>query len=596
MLFKSSLKIAIKSALSIKMTQKVDTALVLCAGFGTRLRPLTDKMPKPLLPINGRPLLFSILDKLIAAGIENFFINIHHLPKKFAETFGIEYSAFAKSNLAHAFYKGCSATLVFEPQILDTGGAIKNLLPFIDCSKPLAVHNGDILSESPATDFLSVAKQNLADENCAATLCVRSGGNLANVAIDANCDVCDMRFILGNPYDRLVQYSGFNVLNPPIYKFFAMASAEKFSIIDTFLTAACAGKRVAASLSDEGAWADIGTRGEFTRINAGGLPDKWSALALLCDNGFEPDNAEIAQIAKGASTRKFFKFAHGGKKYAACFYEPMPRENFLYAPIAEFLKTCAIPVPAVAFHDADKRILIMEDAGSHDLSEVATGAKKNVYFQALRAAKKLHICASASFSNAQIELCAPFDDALYDWEQNYFYNECVVGAFELSLPRPESEFVLLKRELKSGKQALLFRDFQSQNAIVSDCLEVKIIDFQGMRWGNPFYDVASLLFDPYVEPFDETFIDAALCEYLDFIPQPNAPDFQNAKRLLHLAGAERLMQALGAYGFLSLKKNRKEYAKYFVPAARNLKRCAEACGLLQIAEIASQILDRDADK
>lgn len=70
------------------MKGKIRSALILCAGYGSRLRPLTDRLPKPLLPAGGRPALFAAMDKLRPAGIRDFFVNVHHLPEKFAEAFG----------------------------------------------------------------------------------------------------------------------------------------------------------------------------------------------------------------------------------------------------------------------------------------------------------------------------------------------------------------------------------------------------------------------------------------------------------------------------------------------------------------------------
>lgn len=87
-------------------------------------------------------------------------------------------------------------------QILDTGGAVKNILPLIDNSKPIVVHNGDIYFDCPADEFLSAAQENVSDAACAATLCLRSGGNMPNVGVDLLGNVCDMRFALAAPYER----------------------------------------------------------------------------------------------------------------------------------------------------------------------------------------------------------------------------------------------------------------------------------------------------------------------------------------------------------------------------------------------------------
>ena len=574
------------------MSENLKTALILCAGYGTRLRPLTDKLPKPLLPVRGKPAIFAVMDKLRAAGVDDFLINVHHLPEKFAEIFELPPDSFKRGRLAKTHYCGSSVRLVFEPQILDTGGAVKNILPFIDTSKPLVVHNGDIYFDCPADEFLSAAQENVSDAACAATLCLRSGGNMPNVGVDSLGNVCDMRFALAAPYEKIAQYAGFFVLNPLIFDRFRRAKTAKFSVVDIFLDALRAGERIAGFFADGGEWADIGTRAEYARLNSRGLPDEWAALAELCECGFEPNEADIRKVAKGASTRAFYRFSKGGEKLVGCFYSDLPRENFLYAPIAEFLYSCGVPVPKILFHDAHKKIIVMEDAGARDIGELQAEEMRGAYFAALRAAKILHTKASEKFAANPIELCPPFDADLYRWEQDYFYRECAQGVFGINIPRPDSDFEDLTRRLLDFPRRLLFRDFQSQNIMVSEGGDIRVIDFQGMRLGNPFYDVASLLFDPYVEKLGGEFVDDALGEYLDFLPDASFPGFAESREMLNIAGVERLLQALGAYGFLSAKKGKTGYAKYFAPAAANLLGCAQKCGLSSIAEFASAILEK----
>lgn len=574
------------------MSENLKTALILCAGYGTRLRPLTDKLPKPLLPVRGKPAIFAVMDKLRAAGVYDFLINVHHLPEKFAEIFELPPDSFKRGRLAKTHYCGSSVRLVFEPQILDTGGAVKNILPFIDTSKPLVVHNGDIYFDCPADEFLSAAQENVSDAACAATLCLRSGGNMPNVGVDLLGNVCDMRFALAAPYERIAQYAGFFVLNPLIFDRFRRAKTDKFSVVDIFLDALRAGERIAGFFADGGEWADIGTRAEYARLNSRGLPGEWAALAELCECGFEPNEADIRKVAKGASTRAFYRFSKGGEKLVGCFYSDLPRENFLYAPIAEFLCGCGVPVPKILYHDAHKKIIIMEDAGARDIGELQAEEMRGAYFAALRAAKILHTKASEKFAANPIELCPPFDADLYRWEQDYFYRECAQGVFGINIPRPDSDFEVLTRRLLDFPRRLLFRDFQSQNVMVSEGGDIRVIDFQGMRLGNPFYDVASLLFDPYVEKLGGEFIDEALGEYLNFLPDASFPGFAESRKMLNFAGVERLLQALGAYGFLSAKKGKTGYAKYFAPAAANLLGCAQKCGLSGIAEFASAILEK----
>jgi MurNAc alpha-1-phosphate uridylyltransferase len=103
---------------------KIDTAMILAAGRGERMRPLTDTMPKPLLPVAGRSLLERSLDRLIAHGVTNIVVNVHHLGQQIADRIGDR------------------ARIVYEERLLETGGSVKNALPLLGAG-PFFVLNGD---------------------------------------------------------------------------------------------------------------------------------------------------------------------------------------------------------------------------------------------------------------------------------------------------------------------------------------------------------------------------------------------------------------------------------------------------------------------
>jgi MurNAc alpha-1-phosphate uridylyltransferase len=103
---------------------KIDTAMILAAGRGERMRPLTDTMPKPLLPVAGRSLLERSLDRLIAHGVSNIVVNVHHLGQQIADRIKDR------------------ARIVYEERLLETGGSVKNALPLLGAG-PFFVLNGD---------------------------------------------------------------------------------------------------------------------------------------------------------------------------------------------------------------------------------------------------------------------------------------------------------------------------------------------------------------------------------------------------------------------------------------------------------------------
>jgi len=115
---------------------QITQAFVLGAGLGKRLRPLTDDLPKPLVPIFQKPLITFALDHLIDIGVSRFVINTHKLPESFQNFFG-------KNG-----YRGCSTTLVHEPDLLETGGGIKNAESYLGV-EPFITYSGDILADIP---------------------------------------------------------------------------------------------------------------------------------------------------------------------------------------------------------------------------------------------------------------------------------------------------------------------------------------------------------------------------------------------------------------------------------------------------------------
>ena len=174
-----------------------------------------------------------------------------------------------------------------------------------------------------------------------------------------------------------------------------------------------------------------------------------------------------------------------------------------------------------------------------------------------------------------------FDAGLYRWEREYFREECVRNACRVDLTVSEDEaleeeLVVLAGRLIASPLSLVHRDLQSQNVMIRDGGPI-LIDFQGMRFGNPFYDLGSLLCDPYVA-FPEGERESLLLYY------QRISGFQytwNAFReLFLLASAQRLMQALGAYGFLGLKRTKPHFLAHIPRALDNLVAVTAEAGSL----------------
>src|SRR5436305_7770143 len=122
-------------------------AFVLCAGLGTRLRPVTDQLPKPALPMLGVPLVQWTFAHLAGQGVDKFVVNTHHLPKEMERAAAVAAMAL-KLPLA----------VSHEPVIQGTGGALREAAAHLPKGEPFVLWNGDILAEVDLADALAAHK------------------------------------------------------------------------------------------------------------------------------------------------------------------------------------------------------------------------------------------------------------------------------------------------------------------------------------------------------------------------------------------------------------------------------------------------------
>jgi hypothetical protein len=181
-----------------------------------------------------------------------------------------------------------------------------------------------------------------------------------------------------------------------------------------------------------------------------------------------------------------------------------------------------------------------------------------------------------------------FGPVLYHWEREYFRDHFVKGVCEIELEPSlgqelEKELSALAERLTGTIRSLVHRDLQSQNVMIHDG-EPFLIDFQGMRIGCPFYDLGSLLNDPYVD-FSEDEINELLSFY--YVLSNWDLDWEVFQDYFWEASAQRLMQALGAYGFLGLTKGLDAFLAHIPAGLRNLFRAASrAPSLPRLRELA----------
>ncbi|HSV62920.1 MAG TPA: phosphotransferase [Chthoniobacterales bacterium] len=287
----------------------------------------------------------------------------------------------------------------------------------------------------------------------------------------------------------------------------------------------------------------------------------------------EEAKVKITPIEKGGSDRKFYRVRCSPEQTIILVKYNLEREeNRHYVEIAEFLAAHKIRAPKIYFHDPAEGLIWIEDLGKTDLwshREESWMVRRAFYESALSEIVKLHCLPEAETQAIRKSLPAEFDATLYRWEQNYFFENCLGRFFgvppeELSALASLDSLGRIADELAARPRVLVHRDFQSQNIIVRNG-QAHLIDFQGMRPGLAEYDLASLLFDPYVT-FSRAECEELLADYESKRAAAGHAVAPDSRDVFRLCGIQRLMQALGAYGFLGLVKGNKTFLDY-IPAA-----------------------------
>jgi mannose-1-phosphate guanylyltransferase len=232
----------------------ISKAFVLGAGLGTRLRPLTEGLPKPLVPVWNRPLAAYAFDHLVAElGVEALAVNTHHCPEAYSAAF------------PGGGYRGRPLLFRHEPLLLDTAGGIDNLRDWLPRDGPFVVYNGDILADFPLGQAV---QRHLADDNLV-TLLLRSQGEERRVGFDPDTGrIVDLRGVLAPDWAMRFQFAGVYVVSPDFLGFLEPGKVE--SVVLPMLEAIRRGGRVGGFVSDEGAWSDLGERGAY--LDALSLP------------------------------------------------------------------------------------------------------------------------------------------------------------------------------------------------------------------------------------------------------------------------------------------------------------------------------------
>lgn len=217
--------------------------MILAAGFGTRFRPATFDIPKPLIPLANRPLIGWVLEAMLKAGVREVVVNLHHLPEPLEQW------------LTSAYRGRCDFVFSREEQILGTGGGIRRVRQHLR-GEPFVLANGDTVQSPPFGRLVAT----LEAESALATLLLRHPplhDRFTSVFFDG-------RFVtgFGSGTGEALMFAGAHAFSPEIFEH--LPDSEVSGITeDVYIPVVGRGEEALAGLVDDGMWFDIGTPSRY---------------------------------------------------------------------------------------------------------------------------------------------------------------------------------------------------------------------------------------------------------------------------------------------------------------------------------------------
>ncbi|MDZ7265831.1 MAG: nucleotidyltransferase family protein [candidate division KSB1 bacterium] len=247
-------------------------AMILAAGLGTRLRPLTDTRPKALVEIHHLPLLEIVIRRLLAAGVDGIIINTHHFAEQIA--------GFLQ---AHGNF-GVRLALSHEPELLDTGGGLRQAGHFFDDGQPFFLHNVDIVSN---IDLRAMYARHCASASLA-TLAVKQRPTSRYFLFDEAGQLCGWRSTPSGRHELTRQpqgglqelaFDGIHVISPALLS--RMTETGAFSIVQTYLRLAGEGESIRAFRTEGYFWRDVGKLAQLEALAQLPLAEVLGPLGLV---------------------------------------------------------------------------------------------------------------------------------------------------------------------------------------------------------------------------------------------------------------------------------------------------------------------------
>ncbi len=602
------------------------------AGRGERLRPVTEHIPKPLVPVLGRPVLQHVLDKVSSLPFGKIGINVHH-----------------KKEAVEEWVSRCRLkdriVLFPEKEMLGTGGALKNAEGLLK-ERTFLVHNSDVLSD---INIWSLLEHHRSSGN-SATLAVHDCPEFNNLSVDGRGLLRGVNRRAGAG-DRLMAFTGVAVYEPEFIDFLPGGAS---GVTDAWMSALSAGRRIGTFDATGCYWTDIGrpaayayavfrslrNEGEavyihpsvrgcinidlqgYVVIESGCMIDRGVSLkncillrgtrigtgagevrepsrlencivgpAFRIDIG-EPETAGPGgsggqPIGDGGSDRRYYRIRKGNESTVLMQCGGDDPDFERHMEYTEFFSRHSVPVPRLIEADAGRRQAVFEDAGDISLYSYLKCPREdaeteNIYRRVIDLMLMLHTDLTAHVQECPLLSERIFDYGHLRWETDYFIGRFVRDLMNTRIENPaglEREFHRLALRVDSFPRAVIHRDLQCRNIMVMKGGEMRLIDFQGARMGPPAYDAASVLWDPYHRLQDDM-RDRLVRYYIDKAAgKPGwAYDGNRFRDTLLPCRLQRHMQALGAYGFLSSVKGKKYFLKYVPEALRLLKEDISQCG------------------
>ncbi len=230
-------------------------AMILAAGLGTRLQPLTETRPKALMEVQGIPLLAWVIARLAQYGFTEIVVNAFHLADQIV--------AFLDEYQRQPVHAGLSFAISMETQLLDTGGGVQNAAWFFEDGHPFLVHNVDVLTDLDLNHLMEAHRRS----GAIASLAVQERKSSRQLLFDDHQCLCGWQSLqtgqtrISRPAKgpmTPLSFMGIQVISPDIFK--RHTAEPPFSLVEAYLQLTAAGETIAAFRADNARWLDLGSQ------------------------------------------------------------------------------------------------------------------------------------------------------------------------------------------------------------------------------------------------------------------------------------------------------------------------------------------------